>query len=596
MYVIDVIPFSKGAPPGALSYRSSKELSPGALVSVPLRKKRVRGIVVSVSEVRDAKAELKRASFSLSGNLEELGSLPPELIEALRDAAVYQGASLGAVLSQLLEGMLPEEVPTSFAPGTGYVRTSIERPYEARVAEYRKRIETAEGTTLLVTPTLVEAARFKEAFKSLKPLVLSSTLTPTKRETALAAARDATGLVIATPAFSFVPIQHLGQIVLDRVSAGTYRFQKRPYTSMVHALEYLAHARALPLVLGDFPLPLEYREEGTLSSEGLGSMRILDVKQEEEKQGTVFKAVPGPMREEIGRALEQKGRIAVFVARRGYAPAVVCRTCGASVKDAHGRALTLATEKGERVLRTNDGTTLKDADAVCDVCGSWNLLPLGIGVERVVEELAEAFPDTTIVRFDTDTIRTPAQARKAVLSMQEPGTISVGTEFMLPWLAYDLDLACVASADSLLALPFWRSRERFLRLLLSLREHAKETLVATRRMDETALLAAGDVEHETFFEEETGLRKILGYPPFGTLIALACVGTAAQLDAAQTHIKELSAYPLSQSSDRPREKGRLVRTWVLSLPEGVWPDIVLSQKLAALPLSIRVLIDPDSLQ
>lgn len=596
MYVIDVIPFSKGVPPGALSYRSAKQLLPGALVSVPLRKKRVRGIVVSVAEVRDAKAELKRASFSLSGDLKELGTLPSELIEALRDTALYQGASLGAVLSQLLEGMLPEEVPTSFVPGTGYVRTGVEKPYEARVADYRKRIEATVGATLLVAPTLIEAARFKEAFKSLKPLVLSSALTPAKREAALMAARDAVGLVIATPAFSFVPIQHLGQIILDRVSAGTYRFQKRPYTSMVPALECLARARSLPLVLGDFPLPLEYREEGILSSEGLGSMRILDAKQEEEKQGTVFKAVPEPMREEIAKVLTKKGRVAVFAARRGYAPAVVCRTCGASVKDARGRALTLATEKGERVLRSNDGTTLKDADAVCDVCGSWNLLPLGIGVERVVEELSEAFPETTIVRFDTDTIRTPAQARKAVLRMEELGTISVGTEFMLPWLAYGIDLACVASADSLLALPFWRSRERFLRLLLSLREHAKETLVATRRMDETALLAADDLEHETFFEEETGLRTILGYPPFGTLIALACVGTGAQLEAAQTHIKELSSYPLSQSSDRPALKGRLTRTWVLSLPNGAWPDSVLSQKLAALPLSIRVLIDPDSLQ
>lgn len=596
MYVVDVIPFSKGAPPGALSYRTSLNLAPGTLVSVPLRKKRVRGIVVSATNVLEAKARLKQADFSLSGNLKEIGALPHELIEAVRRTALYHGASMGATLSQLLEGMLPEEIPERFTPGNGFSLDAVEERSTVRIDTYRARIEASSGTTLLVAPTLAEVARLKNAFKDMKPLVLSGAITPAKRDSALASARDATGLVIATPAFSYVPIPTLSLIIVDRISAGTYRFQKRPYLDMTRALEALAQARAIPLILGDFPLPLEYRTERGLGAEGLGSIEMLDVKQEEEKQGTTFMAVPEVLREKIANVLKDRGRIAVLAARRGYAPAVVCRTCGASVRDAQGRALTLATEKGERVLRTSDGKTLRDADAICDVCGSWNLLPLGIGVERVAEELKEAFPDALLVRSDTDSIRTPAQARKAALLMKEPGTITIGTEFLLPWLEGEIELACVASADSLLALPFWRSRERFLRLVLTLRERAKETLVATRRADETALLAALDPENEEFFAEEAMLRKALGYPPFGTLVSLACIGPLAQLDAASTHIKNLSAHPISQLPDRALGKDRFARSWVLSLPEGAWPDTELSQKLSTLPLSIRVLIDPDSLQ
>ena len=596
MYVVDVIPFSKGAPPGALSYRTPLALSPGALVFVPLRKKRVRGIVIAVTDVLEAKARLKQASFSLSGDLEEIGSLPPALIDVVRETALYHATSMGAAFSQLLEGMLPEEIPEAFQEGIGFSLDTVEAPMALRIKMYRSSIENSSGATLLVVPTLAEVARLKSAFKDMKPLVLSGAITPAKREAMLANARDTTGLVIATPAFSFVPITNLGQIIVERASAGTYRFQRRPYLDMVRAITELARSRALPLMLGDFPLPLEYRTEAPLSSSGLGSITVLDVKEEGEKQGATFLAVPEPLRARIADVLKENGRVAVFAARRGYAPAVVCRTCGASVRDKEGRALTLATEKGERVLRTSDGKTVLDADAICDACGSWNLLPLGIGVERVAEELTEAFPDTVLVRFDTDTIRTPAQARKAALLMKEPGTIAVGTEVLLPWLEDNLELACVASADSLLALPFWRSRERFMRLVLTLRDRAKETIVATRRIDEPALAAALDPESEEFFAEETSLRKILGYPPFGTLITLACVGTHAQLDAADTHIASLSSYPISRMPDRARGNDRYSRNWVLSLPEGAWPDKKLSGKLSALPLSIRVLIDPDSLQ
>ncbi|MBU2220742.1 hypothetical protein KKD81_02270, partial [Patescibacteria group bacterium] len=235
----------------------------------------------------------------------------------------------------------------------------------------------------------------------------------------------------------------------------------------------------------------------------------------------------------------------------------------------------------------------------CDLCGSWNLLPLGIGVERVCEELTALFPDAPLVRFDTDSIRTPAMARKAVEAFEVPGSIAVGTEFMLPWLssASPLQLAVVASADSLLALPFWRSRERFLRILLTLREKAEKTIVATRRMDDSALHAAEHPEEESFFEEEAALRRALGYPPYGTLLTVSSTGSRDQLEKAATRITEIAG---ANSLHSLPEKGLVprgfMRTWVVQLPEGVWPEATLSRALSGLPPSFRVLIDPDSLQ
>jgi len=598
MHVIEVIPFSKGAPPGSLSYRHKDALPAGTLVEVPLRKKRVRGVVTGSTDVLEAKASLKRADFILSGSVEEIGTLPGELVAAARQAALYHAAPLGAVLAQLLESADPDALPAHLFPGSSYGLETVEAPYQARMARYRTRIGDAlaeEKAVLLVVPTLAECARFKEALKDLSPLVLSGALPAKRREAALARAAAHKGLVIATPAFAFVAMERLGLVILERASAGGYRLPKRPYLDMVRALMILCEVRLLPFALGDYPLPMEYRSrpDAALSgTESLGPLSVLDAKAEEEKQGATYKAVPDPLRKELARVLAEGGRAAVLAVRRGFSPAVVCRDCGNAVRDSRGHSLSLATVKGGRALRSSDGTILRDADAVCDVCGSWNLLPLGAGVERVHEELQEAFPGATLVRFDTDAVRTPAQARSAAKLLSEPGTIAVGTEFLLPWLDPErpLDFACIASADTLLALPFWRSRERFVRLALTLRERAGRVTVATRRMDDAAVRAAEDPCDPAFFEEEAMLRKALGYPPFSTLIAVRAEGAPQWLSKAGEAVR--SAFAGRAVAERTHQNAR---TWIASLPQGSWPDPELSSRLAALPLPARVLIDPDSL-
>ena len=92
--------------------------------------------------------------------------------------------------------------------------------------------------------------------------------------------------------------------------------------------------------------------------------------------------------------------------------------------------------------------------------------------------------------------------------------------WLLAALPVPLSLAAIASADSLLALPFWRARERFVRLGLLLTSIAPRALIATRLPDDAAVKTLRDPKDTSFFDEESSLRKALGYPPYGTLISL----------------------------------------------------------------------------
>ncbi len=636
MFVLEIIPFSRTAPATPLSYRSRAELAPGTLVSIPLRKRQVLGLVLSSRSVQEAKYELKNASFSLSkSSSATVGNIPACFISAAESAASYHATTLGATLSTLLVPVLPTDFPSSFTQKKltddtfAELTERLEAPLLTRreaYAEHIQHISVQKGTSqtvLLVVPTQVEADDWADYLKGYKPIVLSGKVTGKKRETALNKATSETDpprLVISTPSFSWVPLPYLSRVLIDRVSAGGYQLPKRPYLDTRIALTELARARGVPLTYGDYPLPLEYRTKpaGKLAESIVQDILVLDTrapKTDVKKETSAWQAVSEPLRAIIKKTTDAGGRVAILATRKGYSPTVVCRDCGTAVADEHGRILSLATHKGVRVYRANDGTMSSTAEVFCKVCGGWNLSPLGIGVERIEEELHAAFPDATLVRIDQDT-KASASLKKVREEISAPGTIIIGTELMLSYLSVSerVEVGIIASADSLLALPFWRARERFVRISYMLAERSQKTVIATRHPEDAALSALSkstshsstiETDNVSFWKEETELRKILLYPPFGTLIVfhIEASGDAemakARLEEARAQVRNacLPYIPHETSEQKALSQGRSVlkSSLVLQLPKGVWPDIELSTRLASLSPAIRINVDSEML-
>lgn len=605
MYVVDVIALSPTSPTSPLTYRSKESLKPGTVVQISLRATKVFGIVVSSSEVKDAKYMLKQASFALAKSITHTsGMLPAAFLRTAENIATMHAVSLGSVLHALLSDSLKGSLPRILPQGNGFELRAYEYPRVTRLRKYRIRIEKnieKKKATLLIAPTAAELNELKLVFKDFSPIVLSGEVKPAKRQEAIAACEDATRLVLATPAFSFVPIRALGEIIVERVSAGTYRMPRRPHLDWVTSLKSLAEERELTCTLGDYPLPLEHRlkPEATLSQAPRGSAEAIDVRTLR-TQGETWKAMPEPLLREVERVLKDNGRVVVLAARKGYAPSIACKDCGTTLKSEFGTTYALATVDGKRVLRTADGRTVANAETTCPTCGSWNLIPLGVGIERVMEELTEAFPGEHLTRFDADSIKTDAAARKAIKLFKEKRGVLVATESVLPWLGSfaeldDIALAVVASMDSLLSLPFWRSRERFVRVGLMLRTYALRTLIGTRLPDDAALTAVLDPETTAFFAEEAGLRKALAYPPYGTIIAIQVEGARKRLLEAKIAVmRAVLPFAPVPLSERMLEKNVFRLTMLLQLPQGAWPNKELSQKLQALPPFARVLVDPES--
>ena len=97
----------------------------------------------------------------------------------------------------------------------------------------------------------------------------------------------------------------------------------------------------------------------------------------------------------------------------------------------------------------------------CAKCDSWNLTALGIGMERVHQELSEKFPSMKIFRIDSDSSPTQKIATKTIEAFYEsPGSLLLGTEMALLYLSEKIDSTAIVSIDSFFSLPDFRVNEK----------------------------------------------------------------------------------------------------------------------------------------
>ncbi len=602
MYVIDVIPFARGAPTETLSYRSKVFIPPATMVSVPLRNRTVIAVVMKCVSVRDSKVFLKNASFiprSIVANT--LSCLPNVYYTIARTVANRYGVAEGEILRQLFTNdSITAGFPTHILLGKKFIRKQCEMPYKKRLQQYRTLCEErqSKGTVLFVVPTSVEADRLAKYLQG-TVVVIRAGQQARKRQENIKKAWSAP-IVIVTVAYAFIPIIHLKAIVIERESADIFIQRNYPYADMRIVLNELAHARHTILLIGDYPIRLETRSPHNklLQNNYSKAIQILSTRANDMRvpeQG--YTTLPIPLRQIIKQSIDGGGRVLLLCVRRGYAATAICKDCGEAVRDTYGRALSLATIGGKRVFRSADGIIIQSADIHCNNCDSWNLVPLGVGIERVEEDVKKYFPATPRVRFDVDTITTKSSAVRVLEKARAPRTILLATEqFIIPYLGEEdiFSAVLIVSADSLLSVPFWRARERFVRMVFTLAQYTKRMIVATRRPQDTACRALKEPNLSLFIDEELSLRRILRYPPYGYLLLFKITGNEQYLNCGEKIIRDILKQNIpARLPDRFITKNK--RTRILIYKQSHLPKKEISQKIAQLPRYITHAINGESL-
>lgn len=641
MYVVAVAPIKRGIPIDELSYFTKDPISPGALVTIPLRGRPTPGLVIRSIPATEAKSELRQAQFALK-KLERVRAsnfFSPAFIRAAESTAKYfaagTGATIGAVFPNALlgtKGVSEQKVPEGGERhGQRFIFQSEE---EDRFATYKSHIREvfARGESCyFVLPTLQDIehcyAKLEKGISNYT-FILHSGLTKKeteKRWSAILATKHPV-LIIGTPLFLSIPRSDITSIILDKESASGYQLNTRPFIDMRFYVEEFAKESGADLILGDLFLRVEtalrYSRgefEGLLRPKSripsTATQHIIDMRTSGEQPATGKVAICSAELVELIEEVRKKGtHIFILGVRRGFSPMTVCGDCGTVVTCTRcaapmvihkrsGKAVSQGDGEAEHIFLCHRCGLERETDVTCTHCGGWRLVPLGIGITAAEESLRRRFPDATIFRIDRDSVERHEDAKKIVEKFyQTPGSILLGTEMALPYLTSPVATVAVLSVNSLLTIPDFRMGERVFRLLLLLREKAREHfLIQTRdpEMKLFELVTGGNIGE--FVRTELEARKELSYPPFSTMIKFTHQGGKVEGGRALEDIERIfgSYHPVTFPSFISKVRGKYIMNALLRIPkdegQSAWPNEELLGLIRALPPDVEVRVNPDNI-
>ncbi|MGH7183843.1 MAG: replication restart helicase PriA, partial [Nitrospiraceae bacterium] len=256
-----------------------------------------------------------------------------------------------------------------------------------------------------------------------------------------------------------------------------------------------------------------------------------------------------PLIRAIEQAMSRRAGALLFLNRKGYAGALVCRDCGQVPRCPACRVALMYSRQASRLRCSYCGGGAPIPET-CISCSGSRMQVIGEGTERVEEDAKRLFPQAVVIRLDGDTMQRPAQAA-ALWRKIEQGKwdIIVGTQLLLRRGPLPrMGLVGVVQADAGLSMPDFRSAERTYHMLLdavSLADSARnggQVIVQTYLSSHHAIQAVAQNDESVFLLEELSHRLALGYPPTLYLIALLVSGSDEKMvrDAATAWVVRLT--------------------------------------------------------
>jgi primosomal protein N' (replication factor Y) len=365
----------------------------------------------------------------------------------------------------------------------------------------------------------------------------------------------------------FAPVPNLGLLIVDEEHDGSFKQEEGVRYHARDMALLRAHRAGAVAVLGSATPSLEsiglvhkkMLEELALPSRAvekamLPVVTIVDVRR--------IGAGPSgerllslPLHRAIEETLRAKEQVILFLNRRGFAPSVVCDSCGiVATCPACSVALTFHRARGGR-LSCHYCEFASPMPEVCATCNGGPLVLEGLGTEKLEDTLTKAFPEARVARLDRDVAGGNKGA--GIVERMRRGEIDVLVGTQMVTKGHDLPnvtLVGVVNADSALSLPDFRASERGFSLLVQVAgragraERPGRVFIQTRSRDHAAIKFAANHDVRGFLEHELADRAEVGYPPFSrlALVRIDAVDEGEAREAAATIAKNALAIAKTQ--------------------------------------------------
>ncbi len=547
----------------------------GAVVSVRFGRTTRRGVVVELID----RAPPDVDPVAVEG---VLGEIPSELVDLALWVAAYYGSTparalalvaptararrAGARRRKAAEDLGGEPPPETLTPEQQAALARIADALDGDGGRFLLYGVTGSGKTevylqacaaalargrgaIVLVPEIAltpqAAGRFRARFGD-AVAVLHSGLTEAERrdERARIAVGEAR-IVVGARSAVFAPVRNLGLVCVDEEHDPSFKHESDPrYDARTVAARRAQLEVAVAVYGSATPRPESWHALERLSLGGrlggqLPPVRVVDLRRE---AGYPLSA---PLLAELGRIADRGGKAILLLNRRGVAPAIHCRACGATIR-CPNCDVSLALHSRRPQHPPPNGITTgwllchhcgfrRPSPDLCPVCGAVELARLGAGTERLEAELSERLPELELVRLDADSVGDPAELTRALARFRAADrTVLLGTQMVAKGHHFEgVALAAVVDADVGLGLPDLRAEERTFQLLTQLagrsgRDAPGRVIIQSFAPDARPVELAARHAVEEFLAGELERRRELGYPPFRHLVSVVVSGPSAR--------------------------------------------------------------------
>ena len=407
----------------------------------------------------------------------------------------------------------------------------------------RACLEQGKSAVLLVpeialTPQLLGlmAAHFGETVA-----ILHSSLPPTERYDQWKRIRSGDArVVVGTRSAVFAPCVNLGLIILDEEQEHSYKSENAPR----YAAKEVAFWRGLKenalVLLGSATPSVEtmyHAKEGrhqlyTLTQRYNGKplpcVEIVDMR-EELREGNDL-SLSYPLLDEIRRTKDSGSQTILFLNRRGNSRALVCMDCRSAPECPRCSTRLTYHSANERLMCHYCGYSQK-VSVCCPSCGgSWKRI--GVGTQKVQQELLETIPGIQVDRMDTDTVNA-ANTHEMILDhfKNEQIPVLLGTQMVAKGLNLpNVTLVGVLDADLSLYTDSFRAAETTFNMLTQVVGRAGRgdspglAVIQTLQPEHQVIRLAAKQDYDSFYDLEIQMRKMQQAPPFGDLLTVTFTG------------------------------------------------------------------------
>ena len=344
-------------------------------------------------------------------------------------------------------------------------------------------------------------------------------------------ARGEASIVIGARSAIFAPLKNIGVIIMDEEHSDSYKQgDKDPRYHARDIAIWRAKYHACPVLLGSATPSLESMaraQKGVyqlltlterVNGRKLPDVEIIDMNQEAKKSSSHLTET---LLEEISCCIDRGEQAILFLNRRGFSTFVTCKNCAETIKCPHCD-ITLTYHKSNRMLRCHYCGYATPLPKVCPNCGEKSLSDLGVGTEKIEEELHNLLPYARVLRMDVDTTSRKGAHKKMIDAFRgHEYDILLGTQIVAKGLDFsDVTLVGVINADTSLNIPDFRSSENTYSLLSQVAGRSGRSskqgkvLIQTFNPDHYAISYVKRHDYLGFYKEEMVIRRKLGYPPY----------------------------------------------------------------------------------